>query len=112
MLIYASDIQKKCDILELENQEKHEELNRLKALDWGRLLLERDNVIKILQQDVGFFKNELNTIKSNLLSSQKLYGNDLTKRMDNLLENYLMENKKYKKIVKLSLNFLVGRIQI
>ena len=85
----------------MENQEKQEELNRMKGLDWGRLLIERDNIIKILQTDVSFYRAELSNIKSNLLSSQKLYGNDLTKRMDSLLENYLMENKKYKKIVLL-----------
>lgn len=85
----------------MDNQEKQEELNRMKGLDWGRLLIERDNIIKILQTDVSFYRAELSNIKSNLLSSQKLYGNDLTKRMDSLLENYLMENKKYKKIVLL-----------
>ena len=90
--------------MELEYHEKGEEINRFRALDWGRLLIERDNVIKILQTDVNFYKNELNTIKSNLLSSQKLYGNDVTKRMDSLLENYLTENKKNKKIVRKFLN--------
>ena len=42
LLIYASDIQKKVHILELDHHRKGEENNRFRALDWGRLLILHD----------------------------------------------------------------------
>jgi len=105
LMIYASDVQKKVDLLELEINEKKEELSKFKTLDWGKLIIERDNLIKILQTDLFLYKGELNTIKSNIMNDQKGgYANDMTKRMDSLMDNFLVENKKYKKIVSLLYN--------
>ena len=101
LMIYASDLQKKVDLLEIELNEKKEELARFKTLDWGKLIIERDNLIKILQTDLYLYKGELNTIKSNIMNDQKGgYANDMTKRMDSLMDNFLIENKKFKKIVR------------
>jgi len=103
LMIYASDLQKKVDLLEIEINEKKEELSRFKTLDWGKLIIERDNLIKILQSDLHLYKGELNTIKANIMNDQKGgYANDMTKRIDSLMDNFLVENKKYKKIVNKS----------
>ncbi len=110
LLIYASDIQKKCDLMEIEISEKKEEIAKYQQSDWGKLLLERDVMIKALGNDISYYKGEIAKIKANLLSNQPQYANDLTKRIDSLLDSYLQENKKYKKIVILLYIILVRRI--
>jgi chromosome segregation ATPase len=100
LLIYASDIQKKVDSLEVEIIDKNREIDKYKGSDWGKLLTEKENLIRVLQNEVSIYKTEIHKIKSNLLSTGKGYVNDITKRIDSLLEIYLNENKKYKKILE------------
>ena len=102
ILLYASDLQKKVEKLEVEILEKKEEISKFNTTDWGKLLNERDRVIKILQNDILYYKTEVGKIKSFLgVNDNTNFPHDLAKRVDNLVENYLTENKKFKKIVKL-----------
>jgi hypothetical protein len=100
LLIYASDIQKKVDSLEVEIIDKNREIEKYKGSDWGKLITEKENLIRVLQNEVSIYKTEIQKIKSNLLSTGKGYVSDITKRIDSLLEIYLNENKKYKKILE------------
>ena len=90
LLIYSSDLQKKIDIVELEFSDIKEELISYKKSDWGKLLQERDKIIRINEKELNFYKQEINNIKSNIKTD---------KRLDSLLDNYLHDNKKFRKIV-------------
>lgn len=102
LLIFASDLQKKVDYLEIQVSEKNEELQRYTGMDWGKLLLEKENTVKVLQSDLNLYKQELQKIKANLLSNSQKggYVNDITKRIDSLLDTYVQENKKLKKVME------------
>ena len=95
LLIYASDIQKKLDINEIEINEKKVELNNLLNSDWGKILAEKENLIKILQNEIKYFKEEFKKIIT-ITRGNKI--NEPNSRLENLLETFLQENKKYKKI--------------
>lgn len=116
LLIYSTDIQKQLDLLLIDNNEKKEEITKLTNSDWGKLINQRDNLIKILSNELNYFKQEVNSLKSfnldnnNFNDSNKIDTNEIynysdnnynhnTKRISSLLENYILDNKKCKKIV-------------
>jgi chromosome segregation ATPase len=99
LLLYASDLQKKIEIIDIELLEKKQEINKFSSSDWGKLLTEKDQVIKILQNDIAFYRNEVNKIKNFLGVNKKMIPIDLAKRFDHLIDSYIAENKKYKRIV-------------
>lgn len=103
LLLYASDLQKKVENLDIELLERTQEINKFKSTDWGKLLHERDQLIKILQNDLVFYKSELNKIKTTLgfsnTGNTKANPLELASRVDNLIDNYIVENKKFKRIV-------------
>jgi chromosome segregation ATPase len=103
LLIYSSDIQKKLDLCEIELNEKKEENDKILNCDWGKLLAQRDNIIKILKNELVYYKQEFNNLKNFVtgIENKKHLTDDNMKRIDVLLENYLQENKKYKKMVNI-----------
>ena len=62
------------------------------------MISRRDNKIHILQNDILHYRNELNKIKS-ILGNVKAVDNDIPQRIDNLIDSYITENKKYKRMV-------------
>lgn len=109
LMIYASDIQKKLDILELEIGEKRVELNRIKNSDLGKVLSEKENFIKILQNELKYYKEEFNYKIKNASSPSELKSPEYNKnnnnkstitRLENLIDSYIQENKKYKRILE------------
>lgn len=109
LMIYASDLQKKVDILELELQDcKSNEQNK----DFAKILSEKDNIITILQNELNFYKDQLQKGKGQFNiqgNPQSPYPNPyiqdtsfIAKKIDDLSENYIKENKKLReKIEKL-----------
>ncbi len=98
LLLYASDLQKKLDNLEIELLEKNQKIFKFQSTEWGEMITRRDYKIDILQNDILYYKNELNRIKS-VLGNEKVIDNDIPRRIDNLIDSYITENKKYKRIV-------------
>lgn len=98
LLLYASDLQKKLENLEIELLEKNQQISKFQYSDWGEIIKIRDNKINILQNDIFYYKNELNKIKS-VIGNEKAIDNDIPRRIDNLIDSYITENKKYKRMV-------------
>lgn len=94
VLIHASSLQKKIDELELEKQDVVSELSKLKSSDWGKLLLEKESIIRSFEKELIYYKQEINCLKN---FNNNNNNNEFTKRVDTLLENYLEENKKLNK---------------
>ena len=95
LLIYASDIQKKLDMNDIEINEKKEEINNLLNSDWGKIISEKENLIKILQNEIKYYKEEF---KKLITITRGTKINEPNSRLENLLETFLQENKRYKKI--------------
>lgn len=98
LLLYASDLQKKLENIEIELLEKNQTISKFKNTDWGDMISKRDIKINILENDLLYYKNELNRIKSSL-SSEKAIDSDIPRRIDNLIDSYISENKQYKRMV-------------
>ena len=108
-MIYASNLQKKVDILniELADEKKLSEKNK----DVNKIISEKDSIIEILQNEINYYKNQFQKEKMNSNYQQfplqfqipfQQNDNVLNKKLDLLLENYSKENKKLKeKINKL-----------
>jgi hypothetical protein len=101
LLIYASDLQKKIDLYQIELVEKRDEILTAKQSDWGKVIQEKDKLFKIIENEMNFYKQELNSVKSKHPTG---FSNNNNLRVDfgidnHLLENYLQENKKLKRLV-------------
>ena len=92
LLQYASDIQKKNDFLELTLKEKNEKIEKLEKNDNNRILLEKEAMIKILQNENMFYNNELQKIKQCFNSQNVNYQLDL------LINEYLTQISTLKRI--------------
>ncbi len=100
LLLYASDLQKKLENVEIDLLEKNDQLEKFQSTDWGKLISKRDCKITILQNDLIYYKNELEKMKSALGNESQNYNKNLSMRLDNLIDGYIIENKKYKRMVK------------
>ena len=85
LLQYASDIQKKNDFLELTIKEKNAQIEKLEKNDNNRILLEKEAMIKILQNENMFYNTELQKIKQCFNSQNVNYQLDL------LINEYLTQ---------------------
>jgi hypothetical protein len=101
LLIYASDLQKKIDMYQIELVEKRDEILNVKKSDWGKIIQEKDKLLKIVENELKYYKQEFNNMKSEHPNS---FSNPTNLRVDfmfdsHLLENYVHENKRLKRIV-------------
>ena len=92
LLQYASDIQKKNDFLELTIKEKNAQIEKLEKNDNNRILLEKEAMIKILQNENMFYNTELQKIKQCFNSQNVNYQLDL------LINEYLTQISTLKRI--------------
>ena len=110
LMIYASDLQKKVDILEIDLQDaKANEQNK----DFVKVLSEKDSLITILQNEIQYYKDQLknksqfnisnypqqsgySSMNNNIIQENSI----LVKKIDELTENYIKENKKLKEKIK------------
>ena len=109
-MIYASDLQKKVDILEIDLQDaKANEQNK----DFVKVLSEKDSLITILQNEIQYYKDQLkNKSQFNIsnypqqsgyssMNNNNIQENSiLVKKIDELTENYIKEKKKLKEKIK------------
>ena len=90
LMVYASDLQKKVDSLEVEVKEKNSQM------DINKLLSEKDNLITNLQNEINYYKST-SSFPSKLPNGGT--GSEVSminKRLDDLIEDYIKENRKLK----------------
>jgi chromosome segregation ATPase len=101
LLIYASDLQKKLDIYQIELVEKRDEILSFKKSDMGKIIQEKERLFKITEKELAYYKGEVNKLKSacpNSFTTPGNYKSDF--KFDNhLLDNYVQENKRLKRLV-------------
>ena len=59
LIHYASDLQKKNDILELEIKQNKKQIRNLENLENAKLVLDKEKIIKILQTENNFYKKNV-----------------------------------------------------
>lgn len=108
LMIHASFLQKKLDVYEFEKQELLEENQYLKNhTEIGRMTIEKDILLNILNRDIELYLEENQNLKNIVFSNQDSIQNELAKhkqinidkRTEKLLDSYINENKKLKRIV-------------
>ena len=109
LMIYASDIQKKNDVLELEIQNKDILISEnSKKNNETILLLEKESLINHLQEENQLYKEQLGKIKQRILGEggpNNLENQNISNLIDKLNNEYLSEVIKYKKIINKYLSF-------
>ena len=91
LMHYASDLQKKNDILEYEIREQNYKIEKLQNTELGKILIEKESIIKILQNENDFYNKELQKIKNSFNS------NSLSNQLDMIINEYLMQIGKLKR---------------
>ena len=119
LMIYASDIQKKNDVLELEIQEKNIKLTEQKNINddsdkiepnfnMSKLLSEKDAMINHLEEENQLYKSNLEKIKQRLIGDgdiNNLENQNISNLIDKLNNEYLSEAIKYKQIINKYLSY-------
>ena len=119
LMIYASDIQKKNDVLELEIQEKNIKLTEQKNINddsdkiepnfnMTKLLSEKDAMINHLEEENQLYKSNLEKIKQRLIGDgdiNNLENQNISNLIDKLNNEYLSEAIKYKQIINKYLSY-------
>ena len=118
-MIYASDIQKKNDVLELEIQEKDIIINNNKNIskedeeidpnfNMNKILIEKEAMINHLQEENQLLKLNLEKIKQRLIGDgdkNNLENQNISNLIDKLNNEYLSETIKYKQIINKYLSY-------
>ena len=91
LMHYASDLQKKNDILEYEIREQNYKIEKLQNTELGKILIEKESIIKILQNENDFYNSELQKIKNSFNS------NSLSSQLDLIINEYLSQIAKLKR---------------
>jgi len=119
LMIYASDIQKKNDVLELEIQEKsikNSENNVINDdnektdpnINMNRILIEKEAMINHLQEENQLYKTNLEKIKQRLIGEgdrNNLEHQNISNLIEKLNNEYLSEAIKYKQIINKYLQY-------
>ena len=119
LMIYASDIQKKNDVLELDIQEKNiiisdkniskENNDEIEPnINLNKLLTEKEAMINHLQEENQLYKTNLDKIKQRLLGAgdkNTLENQNISNLIDKLNNEYLSEAIKYKQIINKYLSY-------
>ena len=96
LMIYASDIQKKNDILELNYKEAKTQILNYDSQDITKIIKEKEKMISHLQEENNIYKNELSKIKNSLINPNNPKIND---NLTVLMNDYLRQITKYKQII-------------
>ena len=112
LMIYASDIQKKNDVLELEIQNKEskisENIRNNDESNINKILLEKDSLISHLEEENQLYKEQLDKIKQRLLGEggpNNLENQNISNLIDKLNNELLSEIIKYKQIINKYLSY-------
>ena len=112
LMIYASDIQKKNDVLELEIQNKEiknsDSSQNNNESNLNKLLIEKDSLISHLEEENQLYKDQLNKIKQRLFvegGPNNLENQNISNLIEKLNNEYLSEVIKYKQIINKYLSY-------
>ena len=92
LMVYASDIQKKLDLNNIELSQLKNKCHSNEETD--KIINEKEKVISILQNEINYYKKLCgkNTIFHNDINN----NNNLNQKLDSLIDKYINENKRLK----------------
>ena len=99
LMVYASDIQKKLDLANIEISQIKKKAYDNEEID--KIINEKENIISILQNEVNYYKKlcgkKINLNYNNFPMSD-FNNNNITnnQKLDSLIDKYITENKKLK----------------
>ena len=101
---YSSSIQKKLDLLNFNYNNLSDKYNNLLNSELGKFSFEKSTQLIILTKELDLYKDDINKLKHYILNNSN-NSNLITTITDkddqtNLLDSYLTENKKLKRIIK------------
>ena len=91
LIHYASDLQKKNDLLETEIKQHKKYINSLENTENGKNLINKEKIIKILQSENNYYNNELKKLK------ECFNKPDIKTQLELIISDYLLEMENYKK---------------
>jgi len=91
LIHYASDLQKKNDILELEIKQNKRQIKNLENSENIKEILDKDKIIKILQNENNFYNKELHKLK------ECFNKQDIRTQLELIISEYLVEMENYKR---------------
>ena len=92
LMVYASDIQKKLDLSNIEFSQLKNKCHANEETD--KIINEKENVIAILQNEINYYKKLCG--KNNNFNYNTIPQNDVGQKLDSLIDKYINENKKLK----------------
>ena len=99
LMVYASDIQKKLDLANIEISQIKKKAYDNEEID--KIINEKENIISILQNEVNYYKKlcgkKIN-LNYNTFPMSDFNNNNITnnQKLDSLIDKYITENKKLK----------------
>ena len=92
LMVYASDIQKKLDLSNIELSQLKNKCHANEETD--KIINEKENIIAILQNEINYYKKLCG--KNNNFNYNTIPQNDVGQKLDSLIDKYINENKKLK----------------
>ena len=92
LMVYASDIQKKLDLNNIELSQLKNKCHSNEETD--KIINEKEKVISILQNEINYYKKLCG--KNNIFPNDINNNNNLNQKLDSLIDKYINENKKLK----------------
>ena len=92
LMVYASDIQKKLDLNNIELSQLKNKCHSNEETD--KIINEKEKVISILQNEINYYKKLCG--KNNIFPNDVNNNNNLNQKLDSLIDKYINENKKLK----------------
>ena len=92
LMVYASDIQKKLDLTNIELSQMKNKCHGNEDTD--KIINEKENVITILQNEINYYKKLCG--KNNNYNYNTFPQNEINQKLDSLIDKYINENKKLK----------------
>ena len=95
LMVYASDIQKKLDLANIEISQMKNKCHGNEEVD--KIINEKEKVISILQNEVNYYKKISGKANFNYNTFQgNDYNYNINQKLDSLIDKYISENKRLK----------------
>ena len=109
LMVYASDIQKKLDLQNIELNEYKTKNIISNEKDFNNILNQKNNMISIMQNEINFYKELSMRNNNNQTFNQQLYNNNnntmqLNNQLNTISDIFIKENKKLKKKLEIYKN--------
>ena len=110
LMVYASDIQKKLDLSNIQINELQNKNIISNENDFNKIINQKDNMILILQKEINFYKelcNRNNQTFNIPMNNNNLFDNNnilLNNKINTISDIFINENKKLKKKLEIYKN--------